>query len=552
MIKGIAYYRYSTDRQNASSIDDQRRNCMKRAEQLGCTIIREFRDEQVSGATINRIGYKNLLDELDRNKYQILFVDDLSRLNRDFGEQDTLLKHLEFNDVRVIGVSENFDSEMQGAKLTAQVKGIVNEMQIESTRFQTKRGLEGLIARGGFPGGKAYGYSSRRNESGVSVRIIDEDQACVVRRILTRFADGASPLEIAKELNVDRIPSPMGGLWQRSAIHGDPKEFSGILNNQLYVGIETWNKFSNVRNPITQKKVRKPNPKHLWITEDAPHLRIVEQELWDKVKKRQQAISLKSQSIQALKGKAARSGANSKYLLSGILKCGSCGSNLVLVNGSKYGCSRRKESGNQSCEFDLKVKRIELEDEVLTALTKAINVDALSQAVLKIIKPRLQAKLRELPDSDSVLKKLDKTTQKISRLVDAISRGADYSLVEGKLNELKTQKVDLERQVADEGGSKVRHNVDDLVSNAIAILPNLICNLKDVLRSDVYKAQEAISLLSGGSIKVVRGDDGTPKAKKAALVSGFFEYALKMPEFSRHQEINVVAGAGFEPTTFGL
>jgi Recombinase len=58
---------------------------------------------------------------------------------------------------------------------------------------------------------------------------------------------------------------------------------TGILNNQIYIGKLVWNKLRYVKDPETCKRRSKVNKAEAIIEKDVPHLRIVEEDLWDAI-----------------------------------------------------------------------------------------------------------------------------------------------------------------------------------------------------------------------------------------------------------------------------
>jgi anaerobic selenocysteine-containing dehydrogenase len=70
-----------------------------------------------------------------------------------------------------------------------------------------------------------------------------------------------------------------------------------------------------------------------------PELRIVPQELWNRVKARQAEQRAKSEHVRKALHTNARTGAGPKYLFSGFLKCAACGANYVQADSYRYACS---------------------------------------------------------------------------------------------------------------------------------------------------------------------------------------------------------------------
>ena len=122
-------------------------------------------------------------------------------------------------------------------------------------------------------------------------RKINEAEAVVVRRIFREFAAGKSPRAIATDLNRAGIPGPFGHTWGDTTIRGHACRGNGIVNNELYAGVLVWNRQRFIKDPNTGKRVSRPNPEAKWIRTEVPELRIVDDELWQRVKLRQAELA---------------------------------------------------------------------------------------------------------------------------------------------------------------------------------------------------------------------------------------------------------------------
>ena len=100
-MKAAIYSRFSTDRQDARSIDDQVRRCRAFALQRGCFVVREFADAAMSGTHMQRTQLQQLLAAADRGEFQTVLVDDLSRLSRDLGDVWNLVFHTDISEPAV-------------------------------------------------------------------------------------------------------------------------------------------------------------------------------------------------------------------------------------------------------------------------------------------------------------------------------------------------------------------------------------------------------------------------------------------------------------------
>ena len=136
------YARYSSENQRPESIEDQVAACRRLAGQRGFTIVEEhiYSDQAQSGARKDRPGLAALLSAAERGQFQVVLVDDLSRLARDNYLMLSVLAELHFAGARVVSVADGLDSHDEEATLGIQIRGIFNELQLrdrKSTRLNS-------------------------------------------------------------------------------------------------------------------------------------------------------------------------------------------------------------------------------------------------------------------------------------------------------------------------------------------------------------------------------------------------------------------------------
>ena len=154
MKRAAIYARYSSENQRKESIDDQISSCRRFAAIHDMTIDESniFTDEAASGARSDRKGLKALLKASERGAFEVVLVDDLSRLARDNYLMLTKLAQLHFHGVSVISVADGLDTNDKESKLAIQIRGIFNELQLDDLRKKTLRGQKGQKQRGFFVG----------------------------------------------------------------------------------------------------------------------------------------------------------------------------------------------------------------------------------------------------------------------------------------------------------------------------------------------------------------------------------------------------------------
>jgi hypothetical protein len=178
------------------------------------------------------------------------------------------------------------------------------------------------------------------------------------------FAAGASPRNIARQLNSERMPGPHGREWRDTTIRGQQNRGTGILNNSLYAGRLEWDRCAYVKDPRTGKRVARPNPRAQWEIVPVPDLRIVSDGLWAAVKARQAEVRIVMS--RSAHGNALNGAHRRKYLLSGLLECGVCGGGFTIVDAHHYGCATARSKG--TCSMHHRIRRTELERRVLDGL----------------------------------------------------------------------------------------------------------------------------------------------------------------------------------------
>src|SRR6266403_5842482 len=214
MTRVALYARYSSDNQRDASIEDQLRICREKAKRENWTVVSTYKDAGISGASmILRPGIQTLLQDAQRQQFDVVLAEALDRISRDQADVATLFKHLRFAGVPIITLAEGEISELHVG-----LKGTMNALFLKDLAAKTHRGLEGRVRAGRSGGGLCYGYDvvreqDARGEQIHGGRIIDEAEAEIVRRIFREFATGKAPRAIARGLNADRLAGPRGRPW---------------------------------------------------------------------------------------------------------------------------------------------------------------------------------------------------------------------------------------------------------------------------------------------------------------------------------------------------
>jgi site-specific DNA recombinase len=549
MTKRVGVYcRFSSDKQALTSLDDQLRLCRALAERNGWQVVGVYQDAASSGALRDRKGYMSLVADAISGKFDLVVAESLDRLDRDLEATARLFKQLRFIDVGIVTVSEGPISEIH-----VSISGLMGEMYLKALSEKTRRGVEGRVLAGMSGGGRCFGYDivTGVDASGVpvtGVRRVNEVEAEVVHEIFRRFAAGEGPRAIARELNNRNVPGPGGRPWGDTTIRGHSKKGTGLLNNSTYIGLPTWGRQRFIKDPKSGRRVSRLNPVGSEIVTDVPHLRIIQDALWQAVKQRQDEVSRPTSDPHFTN--PLNETHRPRFLLSGLLTCGVCGGGYTITAKDRYGCARRGRQG--TCSNSRGIKRQELESRVLDGLrTSLVTPDIVASFVYdyRIAWNKLQSERRA--EANQRDRKLAEVTRKISSVMDAIERGILTPTTKGRLLALEAEKAEFERMTVEPDMPAIHPNLAkhyrDLVQRLQDQLeqPELAASAKTMLRALI----EEIRITPG----VKRGECCLELVGKLAAILNISQSAKnKGGTLGTGIQASVVAGAGFEPTTFRL
>ncbi len=549
------YARFSTDMQRDASIDDQIRTCRDYAKKQGMEVVEVFSDKATSGASLMRSGIQNLLRSAATGQFDVVVSEALDRLSRNQADIASVYQKLEFQSVAIETVSEGSISEMHIG-----LKGTMNALFLKDLGAKTHRGLKGRALAGKSAGGKAYGYSNiaQFDANGTPIRgdrTIDVNEARTVQRIFTDYVHGISPRKIAEALNDEGVPSPSGKGWGASTLHGNRERGTGILNNELYIGRQIWNRLSYAKDPDTGKRVSRLNPEADWVITDISELRIIEQSLWDAAKVCQGVLKTKNTGDNIWDRRRPRT------LFSGLLKCDCCGGGFSKVSQTQFGCSTARNKGKALCSNRLTVSQSDLEERVLGALQDNLMDQDLLEVFCKgYAKERNRLNVEAEQGRGALEKELATIQRDHSKLVEAIIAGIPADQVKDKMQALTEQRETLEAKLSHTPAPDPIRIHPKMAATYQTRVSALISGLSKT--GEIQEAQEALRALVDHIVLQPSLQTGKLDIVLEGALSGLLRLALDVKRkkgrtredqaFDNIGELMLVAGVGFEPTTFRL
>ena len=261
-------------------------------------------------------------------------------------------------------------------------------------------------------------------------------------------------MAIAKRLNAEGVPGTNGNPWQDTTIRGYAKRGTGILRDELCIGRLLWNRQRFVRDPQTGKGTFRINPTNEWIVEDAPELRIVDDELWGRTKARLDEIATSPVAL-AIRENAIWTGKRVQNIPTSLVHCGACGHPMAAVGKDYLRCSRAHR--NALCTSKASIRRSTLVEIIIKARQhNLVASDLVKEFVAAANEEFNRTRAEATAERDGYAARLSKIDKQIDSLVDAIANGARTASIQSKLEALETERANLHVKLSEPPPSPVR------------------------------------------------------------------------------------------------
>jgi site-specific DNA recombinase len=392
--------------------------------------------------------------------FDVVVMSELSRLGRDMVNNAVVIGKIRDAGVQIFyyltGTEESFDTPEQ--RFMAMATSFGAEIERARIAQRTRDALSRKAEHGYSAGGRCYGYDNvwvfadgREVIAAPGARMKDEtklrtdwrinaEQAEVVRGVFRMYADGYGHTLISKTMNGDRpkdLKKYFAGRTPAPAQHGEqgtgswsPSSIRVMLYRIRYAGKVQYGEYRNVRNGGRAGKCVKQDK---FSVVDRPDLRIVEPALWDRVQQRLKAVrAIYVRDNNGTLWGRPDSGRASKYLLTGLARCGCkngnhvCGRNIVVSGGQRqshyyYGCSYNQYRGSNICGNDTRARMAEIDEVVLNEIeAKVLTPEAVqfvADEAVRLYEAALKEKPERLPQLEADLKRERRELANIMQLL---------------------------------------------------------------------------------------------------------------------------------------
>jgi DNA invertase Pin-like site-specific DNA recombinase len=552
--RAVGYVRRSTDRQE-QSIPDQKKALETYAAEHDLTLVKFYIDDAISGtSTLGRRAFQQMIQDAESptRRFDIIVVYDVKRFGRVDNDEAGYYRHiLRTHGVEVCYVSENFNGDSTD-DLLRPVKQWQARQESKDLSKVTIRGLLSKVEGGWWMGGTPpYGYDLRYENAegkflfilrfmpdgskqlldedgnltrtlarGESLNIFKRDQAKltlsdpervkVAKQIFQMYAEqGKGYRSLAYTLNNEGVPTPRGPKWSHiySGFWTD-STIRSILVNPIYAGDMVWNRRTDARfhrisqgRAVDRENVHGarlvPNGKSDWIVIRDAHPPLISRRLFEQAKQRLENHPKSIEQQQNNHGKTW-SGQRSRFILSGLLKCGLCGNRYQGVTRNKgkrrldgtqvktyyYGCGGYITKGTNVCQMNAIPKDI-LEDAVIKTVLDFYRPYSEKDGRRKLadaVKAQIGSEAEDFVTArQRALAEQEKVNQTINNLLDNITP-TNREYIDRRLNELKQQRQQLEARLQElDRLCLSQAEIDNIVSDSMQFLASLEFTLRQGL-----------------------------------------------------------------------
>ena len=352
------YARVSSDRQDVDlSIAAQLRALRDYAEKHDYLVAREYVDEAESGRIADRPQFQKMLNEASKPEapFKEILVWKFSRFTRKREHAVAFKSMLRRRGIRVVSITEQADDTPTGKLLEAIIES-VDEFYSENLAQEVTRGMREAASRGFWMTTYApYGYKRVHVQDGAAKRPkleLNPPADAVARRIFDMALQGKSTLDIAKTLNAEGIPTSNGKKWLKTTVHF-------VLTNEAYAGTVVWG--ANAKDGAPPVRVEEAHPA------------IVSKQEFRRIARMMQSRAPKKVNPRRV---------SSRYLLSGLAKCETCGKAMTAAEAKSgkytyYICHSLLKRGKGACKTPrLNAKKFEkvIVDEIRANILTESNI----------------------------------------------------------------------------------------------------------------------------------------------------------------------------------
>lgn len=410
----VIYARYSSHKQNDTSIEAQIAEAKAFAERNGYTIVGEYIDKAISGKSDERPEFLRMIEDSSKGKFTKIIVYQLDRFARNRYDSANYKNKLKKNGVKVLSAKENISDDASGILIESVLEGMAEYYSVELSQ-KVNRNMLLNAEKGQFNGGTPpLGYKLEIQDFGTYKKkklVIDEETAPIVKKIFEMRANDIPVVEIIDFLNKKGYKNSRNREYNKNSLQN-------LFRNKKYIGTNTYGEkeFPNVIPAIididTFNKVQEVREKY----KHAPGIRK----------------------------------AKDRYLLTGKMFCGNCKSPMIGISGnSKSAKLHRYYTCNKLNDRDCTKKYIKKEyiEDIVVKKCKALLTD---KNIDKVAKKIYEVCQRE-NNSNAVVKNLERRKRELNKNIDnlmsALENGQHIEMISNRITQNENELEETQSQL---------------------------------------------------------------------------------------------------------
>lgn len=425
----VIYARYSSSKQNETSIEAQLKECRLFCKKNNYNVIAQYVDKAFSAKTDNRPDFQKMIEDSNKKKFEGIVVYQLDRFARNRYDSATYKSKLKKNGVRVLSAKENLGDDASAIIVESVLEGMAEYYSAELAQ-KVIRNMQLNAEKGYFNGGYTpLGYRLVEVNCGTYKKKqleINPETAPIIKEIFEMRANDTNILDIVDYLNGKGYKTVQGNEFKKTSLQH-------LLKNKKYIGINTYN---NEEYPNTVPA-------------------IIDVELFNKVQK----------IIDNHKYAPATTKAKEEYILSGKLYCGNCKENFIGNCGTSqtgeryyyYTCNGVKKK---------KCKRKNIKKSLIENYVVQCCRNILTDENIKLIVEKVYEICQKENSENGLIKSLKKQVKELNKnidnLVEAIANGANIDLINNKLNEKRKELAIVEENLENESNKIINLNKGEI------------------------------------------------------------------------------------------
>lgn len=463
MIAAI-YSRKSRITEKGESVENQINLCKEYGKAVGITEFIVYEDDGFSGGNIERPQFQRMISDAKLKKFNYLICYRLDRISRNVSDFTKTIDYLKDHNIEFISIREQFDTSNPMGRAMMNIAAVFAQLERETIAERIKDNMLELSKTGRWLGGtaplgfrsEAVEYSDGNGKPKKMFKLVEiPEEIEVVRFIFRLYLELKNFSSVASYLCRNLYKGKNGGEFSRQTVQqivtnpvycvADKKAFKFLKN----LGVTIYGEPSSNGFMVYNKRKggKKDKPINEWIFSVGQHNGIISSDTWIKCYKLNADKSSKLPS---------RSGTGNKFLLSGLIVCGCCGSGMSSWSRNNpksgkyeryYRCNLKNRAANR-CNNKM-LNSIKAEENVIEQL-KSVDKQSIIDNY-KSLTEEFMLKNKTISEVDSIKKDIEKNNKTLQGLIRKIALLDDdpkiINLFKGEINKIKEENIELESKI---------------------------------------------------------------------------------------------------------